>query len=215
MLFEIFNNNVFLISDTHFYHDKICVGSEVHFEKARNYANIYEMQEDIIHKWNSKVSNEDIVVFLGDFLMNCSVKETLTKFISIYEKLNGKRIYMVKGNHDAVLFKHIKKYIRSNPLDERFHRLILVDHALIFRYNNQDFVCQHRDFSKSEVGDQHILNNIAASGDFAVLDTPVYLHGHTHSDVKTSEFEYDGNVHIQHNLCWEARNDIVNVKEII
>lgn len=216
MLFEVLTGErVFLISDTHFYHSKICSGSEVHFEKARHYNTPDEMNADIIRKWNNKITNNDVVVFLGDFLMNCGVKETLDKFKAIFKHLNCKKIYMIKGNHDSVLFKQIRKFIKDNPDSTEFDRIALVDHCMVFTYGDQNFICQHRDFSTSEEGDQYVLNSMEESKEFMSVENPIYLHGHTHSDVKISEFEFNGQLHEQYNLCWEAHNDVVNLKEIV
>jgi len=216
MLYENFTNEkVFVISDTHFYHTKICAGSEVHFDRARNYNTVEEMSDDIIRKWNNKITDEDVVIFLGDFLMNCSVKETLDKFRAVFKRLNCKKMYMIKGNHDSVLFKQIRKFIKDNPDSLEFDRLELVDHAMIFRYQATNFIAQHRDFSASEEGDQYALRCIDEAKEFAVVDNPIYLHGHTHSDIKSSVFEFNGESHEQYNLCWEAHNNVVNLKELI
>lgn len=51
------------ISDTHFGHVNILKYDE------RPFADIEEMNEELIKRWNKKVKNGDTVWFLGDFAM--------------------------------------------------------------------------------------------------------------------------------------------------
>ena len=52
---------IYVIADTHFYHNNIIKYCNRPFE------DVEKMNELIINKWNSVVSNEDIVLHLGDF----------------------------------------------------------------------------------------------------------------------------------------------------
>ena len=81
-------NNVFVTSDSHFYHDNIIKYCN------RPYANAIEMNEDLIAKWNAVVGKDDIVWHLGDFSFGS--KDHVKEIVS---KLNG-RINLVMGNHD-------------------------------------------------------------------------------------------------------------------
>ena len=78
----------FIISDTHFFHGNIIKYCNRPFKDYK------EMNKVMIEKWNSKVSQEDIVIHLGDFSFghNEKIKE-------IREQLNG-TIILIKGNHD-------------------------------------------------------------------------------------------------------------------
>lgn len=79
----------FFTSDTHFGHKNILKHAN------RPFKSIDHMNEEIIARWNSKVSQDDVVFHLGDFC--------LTSGSSIYKKfmdrLNG-RIVWIQGNHD-------------------------------------------------------------------------------------------------------------------
>ena len=96
----------FLISDTHFYHDKIIL------YENRPFTNVEEMNEGLIENWNSTVSKKDTVFFLGDFCFGGVEKST-----EIFKRLKG-NIIMVQGNHDSgsvdkwlkVGFKEVYKY---------------------------------------------------------------------------------------------------------
>lgn len=52
---------VFIIADTHFYHENIIKYCDRPFENASI------MNDIMIEKWNSVVGKSDIVIHLGDF----------------------------------------------------------------------------------------------------------------------------------------------------
>lgn len=79
---------IFGISDTHFNHARIIDYCN------RPYADVKEMDEDMIKKWNETVSNSDVVLHCGDF--GLGNKEYIS---SIVKRLNGKKI-LILGNHD-------------------------------------------------------------------------------------------------------------------
>lgn len=78
------SNDVWFISDTHFGHTNIIKYCN------RPYRNTYEMDTDIIIKWNNNIKNNDLVFHLGDFSFRPE------KYIG---RLNG-NIILIKGNHD-------------------------------------------------------------------------------------------------------------------
>lgn len=96
----------FFLSDTHFFHSNI-----IKYEN-RPFANVKEMNEEMIKRWNNKVTPEDSVYILGDFSFG-KVDETY----ELLNSLNGKK-YLIKGNHDRVvktkfiadMFEWIKPY---------------------------------------------------------------------------------------------------------
>lgn len=79
---------IFGISDTHFGHEAIIKYCN------RPFSNVEEMDRAMIKRWNETVSNNDIVIHLGDFAL-CS-KERIKE---ITKQLNGKKI-LIMGNHD-------------------------------------------------------------------------------------------------------------------
>lgn len=89
---------IFIISDTHFNHTNII-----------NYCNrpfhtVDEMNNALIKAWNSAVGQDDLVLFLGDFLFakNAVAYETTSRFAAM---LNGRKI-IIKGNHDYRNFRY-------------------------------------------------------------------------------------------------------------
>jgi calcineurin-like phosphoesterase family protein len=90
--------NIFLISDTHFGHDRI----RIHCN--RPWHTIEEHDEALITNWNNVVKRGDIIYHLGDFAM-IPKQDDGTPRMKLYRKLrmrlNGK-IILIKGNHDQM-----------------------------------------------------------------------------------------------------------------
>ncbi len=79
---------VFITSDTHFSHANI-----LKYEaKARDFPNIYTHNRALVERWNSVVSDDDVVWHLGDVFFGRGNAEFL-------QALRGKK-YLVLGNHD-------------------------------------------------------------------------------------------------------------------
>lgn len=86
-------SNRFIISDTHFGHEN----SWAKFKNAdgsplRPFTSTEEMDEEMIARWNAKVTDKDTVYHLGDVVI---AKRHLEKV----KRLNGRKI-LIRGNHD-------------------------------------------------------------------------------------------------------------------
>lgn len=81
--------NIYVISDTHFYHYNIIkyCGRPFKTEKQMNSA--------MIKRWNSVVHGDDLVIHLGDVVLSNRTKF----FASLIRRLNGRKV-CVRGNHD-------------------------------------------------------------------------------------------------------------------
>ena len=79
---------ILVISDPHFNHTNIIPYSNRPFKSLR------EMDTAIIDNWNRVVSDDDVVLCLGDFCFG--TKDNIPYYAS---KLNGHKI-LIKGNHD-------------------------------------------------------------------------------------------------------------------
>lgn len=86
------SRDIWLVSDTHFQHENI-----IRFCN-RPFTNAKEMDEALIHNWNSTVKPTDIVYHLGD--IGFGDKQGL---LNIMNKLSGHKRLIV-GNHDDVPF---------------------------------------------------------------------------------------------------------------
>lgn len=82
-------SNVFFISDTHFFHQKI-----LEFEKeARPFSSVEEMNEELVARWNNIVTKRDTVWHLGDVCFGH------VSNLAIIKRLNGTK-HLIMGNHD-------------------------------------------------------------------------------------------------------------------
>lgn len=78
----------FYISDLHIGHENV-----IRFDN-RPFANADEMNDTIFSNWNSRVTRDDTVYILGDFIWH---KES--KWYDIVSGLTGNKV-LVRGNHD-------------------------------------------------------------------------------------------------------------------
>ncbi len=79
----------FFTADHHFGHGgviRMC---------GRPFASVEEMDEALVHAWNSRVRRSDVVWFLGDFAMGSSPERCR----ELFGRLNGTK-HLVRGNHD-------------------------------------------------------------------------------------------------------------------
>ena len=97
---------VFLVSDTHFGHEKTCtVFKREDGTPLRPFASAEEMNEVMVQRWNERVGPADKVYHLGDVVIN-------RKYLSVLERLNGDKV-LIKGNHDIFRLEDYTKYFRD------------------------------------------------------------------------------------------------------
>ena len=120
----------FLIADTHFGHKKI-----MDFEN-RPFDCPDDMDEKIIANWNSVVSDEDEVFFLGDFAI-CN-KDKIPELLS---RLNGKK-KMIMGNHDrkySVEWWHEAGFDFVSPYPIIINEWFMLSHEPMYICNNMSY----------------------------------------------------------------------------
>lgn len=115
---------VFATSDLHFMHDKEFLYSR------RGFSEINEHDEALIKNWNEVVSDQDIVIVLGDFYMGTN-HECAARLIN---RLNG-NILLIRGNHDGD--SKIDNILSCCP------RVELVGYASTFKYKKYNFYLSH------------------------------------------------------------------------
>lgn len=91
------DNDIWLISDIHFFHTNIINYSD------RPYDNVTDMNEQIVNNINECVKPEDTLLFLGDLSF-----KGIEKTQPLLDEMNGKFIHVV-GNHDFDR-KKLKKF---------------------------------------------------------------------------------------------------------
>ena len=86
-------SKTFLIADMHIGHK-----NTIKMDK-RPFDSVEQMDEEIVHRWNSVVGEDDTTIIVGDaFWKYRNAKEVLPK-------LNGRKVLVV-GNHDQVILKN-------------------------------------------------------------------------------------------------------------
>jgi calcineurin-like phosphoesterase family protein len=98
--------NIWLISDTHFGHEKTCTS----FKRddgtpLRPFKSAAEMDEYMVHRWNEVVKPKDKIYHLGDVAI-------ARKSIDILSILNGDKI-LIRGNHDIFKLEDYTKHFRD------------------------------------------------------------------------------------------------------
>lgn len=100
------SSNTFLAADLHLSHRGIVTFLRADgVTKERPWDNIHEMDEAIIHNWNSVVTPRDKVYLLGDAVINRSA-------LPIIGRLNGQKI-LVMGNHDCMRASEYLEYFHD------------------------------------------------------------------------------------------------------
>jgi calcineurin-like phosphoesterase family protein len=107
---KLSTDDIYLVSDTHFFHGNIIKYSNRPFnipdqydEKGVLLPDIELMNETLVLNWNSRIGPQTNVFFLGDLSF---ARPELTK--TILDRLNG-NIFLIKGNHDWNI-KSLSKY---------------------------------------------------------------------------------------------------------
>jgi len=96
----------FLISDTHFGHEKTCtVFTRADGSPLRPFSCAEEMDEFMVKAWNERVRPNDKVYHLGDVVIN-------RKFLHILGRLNGDKV-LIRGNHDIFKMADYAQYFRD------------------------------------------------------------------------------------------------------
>lgn len=157
-------NKTFVLSDTHFNHVNI-----LKYCPNRKYLSLHEMNEDILHRWNTVVGTEDTIYFLGDFAMGPKDQHLL--FLS---QLNG-NIKIVPGNHDG----YLKKLAKTGGLPPRVEML---EPIYNLKYKHMYFVLCHFPLDEWEGMAGHSSDHISGS---------IHLHGHTHGHSKYKPGRWD------------------------
>jgi calcineurin-like phosphoesterase family protein len=111
--------NVFFIGDTHFGHTNI-----IKFEPVnRPFLTIEEHDEELIRRWNSVVTEKDIVWHLGDFVFKMQESHAA----AICRRLNGDK-RLILGNHDNFKKIDYTKFFTSVYGCHHFKRDAILSH---------------------------------------------------------------------------------------
>ncbi len=97
MLFKLWEDDVWLTSDTHFGHSNICSASSSWSGKkgTRDFDSLDEMDETLLKNINSRLKKDSILLHAGDW--SFGGEDNIWKF---REKITCDNIYLTYGNHD-------------------------------------------------------------------------------------------------------------------
>lgn len=164
----------FFTSDHHFSHQNIIDYC------SRPYANVQDMNDDLVTRWNRVVTAEDDVMILGDLCMG-KLKESL----EYVKQLNGNKILLV-GNHDKPF-----RTMAGSDKRKRCEQMYLDVGILEILYGS---------VASTVGGHPVVLCHFPRVGDSGYEDRyvdhrPQYggvlLHGHTHGKWRVNEKQID------------------------
>ena len=97
----------FVISDTHFFHKSCLDWPRGNDEKVRDFYSIESMHDTIVDRWNSVVTDDDLVIHLGDVFATKKISDEKIK--GIMRRLNGDK-WLALGNHDHDYLDYFVKH---------------------------------------------------------------------------------------------------------
>lgn len=161
--------NVYLISDPHFGHKNILDFAN------RPFSSIEEMEEELVDRWNRRVSSKDTVICLGDWGFG-------VQNYKVAERLNGiKRI--VLGNHDNGKMNHYYNRFASVHGSLQKKGLLFTHIPILFdKYRNYEFVVHgHIHRAEDNVQDLRYIN--------VNMDAWDYVEGEEYSPIPIEDVE--------------------------
>lgn len=191
MRIKLNHQDIFFTSDHHVFHHNV-----IKYD-GRPFKNVYEMNETLVENWNSVVSKDSIVFYLGDlsFGQHSDTKE-------LVDRLNGK-IHFILGNHDK--FDEIKKLNRFETISD-YINLSVEDSDTPRKF--QDIMMSHYPILSWDKGHH---------GSF-------HLHGHCHGSLASNpeyNWYYDRKVidigvnqHNYYPLSYQEIKEIMSLKKI-
>lgn len=150
---------LYITADQHFYHNNIIKYCN------RPFQSFEDMNKTIIENYNKIITDDDIVIHLGD--LSATVKPHLEEFSKILQSLNGQKI-LLRGNHDHQPDQFY--------LDNGFE--VVGDHMII----NEFFFSHYPLYEPSKYctpPEQRLINLYKNSNCTKIV------HGHTHNNVTT------------------------------
>jgi calcineurin-like phosphoesterase family protein len=140
---------MFFTADNHFFHKNI-----IEFE-SRPYQSVFEMNQDMIDRWNLKVDKCDEVYIIGDFSFG-KASETS----KLLKSLNGKK-HLITGNHDYYLQETSNSKIENLFESIQIYKEIKI--GVKYQNNPIDVVLFHypiADWNKRYHGSWHIYGHV-------------------------------------------------------
>ena len=148
---------IYFTSDNHFFHSNIIKYCN------RPFANVEEMNSEMIKRWNERVDNNDTVFHLGDFGLIKSgeapdaIKDT---FDFVRKQLNGNIIF-IRGNHDNQ--NKNRSIIESIVIEHGGKRIFLTHNP---RFAKEEFLFNfaghvHEKWQFQKLGKKSVIVNLS------------------------------------------------------
>lgn len=173
--------NILFSSDLHCHHVNVIEYDKRPFLTEQGEPDVELMNNELIERWNSVVTNDDIVFYLGDLGM-CN-QEKLKSFAN---KLNGE-IHFILGNHDNIehikntkRFKTINYYAEVWIKDEKENHHVIMSHYPIYSWNRK-----HRNSKMLHGHCHHSLDETDFHKQNRILD--VGCNGHNYFPISFGE----------------------------
>jgi calcineurin-like phosphoesterase family protein len=138
--------NVFFTSDFHLFHNNV-----LKFDN-RPFADIHEMHKVIEERWNEVVTDNDVVIYLGD--LSFARKEDKDYVEGMLYSLNG-TIHYIMGNHDD--YREISKNKRFESVQDYLD--LRIAHMVDGKRIETLFCCMHYpiySWNKASHGSYHV-----------------------------------------------------------
>lgn len=153
----------YITSDTHFSHARI---SEL---AGRPFESTWEMDAELIRRWNEAVAPTDVVLHLDDVALG-----PIAESLPLTAQLHGRK-FLVPGNHDRVspATQSRRTVERFTPLYERAGWTILPEVVQGTRRGVRVLACHYPYAGDTQGTDRHNSHRPVDQG-------VALLHGHTH-----------------------------------
>lgn len=153
---------IWLTSDTHFGHQCSFL------YEPRGFTTVEEMNEKIIENWNSTVKPNDMVIHLGDTMLNDNEEG-----IKCFKRLNG-QISLIWGNHDSDARKELLSALPN---------VIVLGYAYVIKHGKFSLYLSHYPSLTANYDDRGLSRHV------------INLHGHSHQQ---ANFLYPNNPFMYH-----------------
>ncbi|HFX3845654.1 TPA: metallophosphoesterase [Enterococcus faecium] len=128
----------YFISDMHFFHERLLGKNDF---APRLFANMDEMNQQLITSWNAVIKETDHVYHLGDLAMHPQYEKANAEILELVTQLQG-TIHLIKGNHDSrAFFRYLEK---NDPrLTDGSPKFYFYDVGAIVKFDHQQYYLTH------------------------------------------------------------------------
>lgn len=161
------------------------------------------MNRELLWMWNETVTNKDTVYFLGDFFM----KANRAEMKEILRKLNGKDIFIVKGNHDQDLLRMLyagdgtwtNSLRKPIWISKEFPKIKVIDPVCTVKIQDHRFVLCHYPIKSWD----------------SMYHGTIHLHGHCHGKTALEVVGTSSRPNYRIDVGYDANKRMLSYEDII